>query len=143
MGNRAATHFGYQIERRLRCVAEKALSFPSSKIDNKKTANSLDTNLKNISSIGANQDPIERNQLLSRKYDVIDKKFTKYLGIDNVANWTTFGKHASKNFGVQLETLKHASDIDLYNLAKDSFTKKQFIPQGVKLFLNPNKEEDR
>ncbi len=51
-------------------------------------------------------DPVARNQAINQSYHAFDTAMTAYMGDPLVANWTTFGQHASREAGTQINNLK-------------------------------------
>jgi hypothetical protein len=51
-------------------------------------------------------DPVARNQAINQSYHAFDTATTAYLGDPLVANWTTYGQHASREAGTQINNLK-------------------------------------
>ena len=56
--------------------------------------------------IAAIPDAVNRNQAINQSYHVIDAAMTGYLGDPLVANWYTFGQHASREAGTQIRNLQ-------------------------------------
>src|SRR3954469_5664876 len=51
-------------------------------------------------------DAVNRNQVINQTYHVIDTAMTGYLGDPLVANWFTYGQHASREAGTQIANLE-------------------------------------
>jgi Domain of unknown function (DUF4157) len=51
-------------------------------------------------------DPVNRNHTINQTYHQIDASMTGYLGDPLVANWFTFGQHASREAGTQIRSLQ-------------------------------------
>ena len=59
-----------------------------------------------VTDIDAIHDPTLRNHAINRSYHQIDAAMTGYLGAPLVANWFTFGQHASREAGSQIRNLQ-------------------------------------
>src|SRR5262245_9501950 len=51
-------------------------------------------------------DAVNRNQVINQTYHVIDAAMTGYLGDPLVANWYTYGQHASREAGTEIRALQ-------------------------------------
>jgi hypothetical protein len=51
-------------------------------------------------------DPVNRNQVINQTYHAIDAAMTGYLGDPLVANWYTYGQHASREAGTEIRALQ-------------------------------------
>ncbi len=51
-------------------------------------------------------DAVNRNQTINQTYHQLDTALTGYLGDPLVANWFTFGQHASREAGTQIRSLQ-------------------------------------
>ncbi len=56
-------------------------------------------------------DPVARNHAINQSYHVIDAAMTGYLGDPLVANWFTFGQHASREAGTQIRNLQNGLQV--------------------------------
>ena len=61
--------------------------------------------------IGRIADPTARNHAINQSYHVIDAAMTGYLGDPLVANWFTFGQHASREAGTQIRNLQNGLQV--------------------------------
>lgn len=63
-----------------------------------------------VVNVAAIADPVARNQAINQSYHALDTAMNSYLGSPNVANWTTFGQHASREAGTQIRNLDEGLD---------------------------------
>jgi hypothetical protein len=56
-------------------------------------------------------DPVNRNQAINQSYHAFDVAMTGYMGDPLVANWFTFGQHASREAGTQIRNLQHGLQV--------------------------------
>ncbi|HTJ44103.1 MAG TPA: DUF4157 domain-containing protein [Kofleriaceae bacterium] len=56
-------------------------------------------------------DAVNRNQIINQTYHAIDAAMTGYLGDPLIANWFTFGQHASREAGTQIRNLQMGLDM--------------------------------
>jgi uncharacterized protein DUF4157 len=59
-----------------------------------------------ITDLNTIPDAVNRNQTINQTYHQIDAAMTGYLGDPLVANWFTFGQHASREAGTQIRSLQ-------------------------------------
>ena len=59
-----------------------------------------------VVAVGRIADPVARNQAINQSYHAFDTATTAYLGDPLVSNWTTYGQHASREAGTQINNLK-------------------------------------
>jgi hypothetical protein len=56
-------------------------------------------------------DAVNRNQVINQTYHVIDGAMTGYLGDPLVANWYTYGQHASREAGTEIRALQEGLQV--------------------------------
>lgn len=56
-------------------------------------------------------DAVHRNQVINQTYHVIDTAMTGYLGDPLVANWYTYGQHASREAGTEIRALQEGLQV--------------------------------
>jgi hypothetical protein len=56
-------------------------------------------------------DPVNRNQVINQTYHAIDGAMTGYLGDPLVANWYTYGQHASREAGTEIRALQEGLQV--------------------------------
>lgn len=56
-------------------------------------------------------DPVNRNQVINQTYHAIDAAMTGYLGDPLVANWYTYGQHASREAGTEIRALQEGLQV--------------------------------
>ncbi|MEL6181622.1 MAG: hypothetical protein AAFS10_21870, partial [Myxococcota bacterium] len=60
-----------------------------------------------VTNVGRITNPVERNQAINTSYHAFDTAMTAYLGDPPVvSNWCTYGQHASREAGSQINNLK-------------------------------------
>jgi hypothetical protein len=59
-----------------------------------------------ITDLNTIPDAVNRNQTINQTYHQIDAAMTGYLGDPLVANWFTYGQHASREAGTQIRSLQ-------------------------------------
>lgn len=64
-----------------------------------------------VVSVAGIANPIHRNNTINQSYHAFDLAMTAYMGLPEVANWCTYGKHASREAGLQIRNLQHALDV--------------------------------
>ncbi|HEX3765982.1 MAG TPA: DUF4157 domain-containing protein [Kofleriaceae bacterium] len=56
-------------------------------------------------------DAVNRNQVINQTYHAIDTAMTGYLGDPLVANWYTYGQHASREAGTEIRALQEGLQV--------------------------------
>ncbi|HEU4726741.1 MAG TPA: DUF4157 domain-containing protein [Kofleriaceae bacterium] len=64
-----------------------------------------------ITDLNTIPDPVNRNHVINQTYHQIDTAMTGYLGDPLVANWFTFGQHASREAGTQIRSLQEGLQV--------------------------------
>lgn len=57
------------------------------------------------------EDPVERNNAINQSYHEFDGAMSEYLGVPLIANWCTFGQHASREAGAQIRNISEGLNI--------------------------------
>lgn len=64
-----------------------------------------------ITDLNTIPDAVNRNQVINQTYHAIDAAMTGYLGDPLIANWFTFGQHASREAGTQIRSLQEGLQV--------------------------------
>jgi len=64
-----------------------------------------------ITDLNTIPDAVNRNNVINQTYHQIDTAMTGYLGDPLVANWFTFGQHASREAGTQIRSLQEGLQV--------------------------------
>lgn len=64
-----------------------------------------------ITDLNTIPDAVNRNNTINQTYHQIDAAMTGYLGDPLVANWFTFGQHASREAGTQIRSLQEGLQV--------------------------------
>lgn len=71
-----------------------------------KTAQAHTFTVPAITPLGPIPDAVNRNQVINQTYHQLDTAMTGYLGEPLVANWYTYGQHASREAGTEIRALQ-------------------------------------